>query len=290
MGWAAPPASSFLGSGIDPALGIEVAIGLLYALGSSRTVTPPRTRDEQRWRAACFYAGLITIAAALDSPIESISLKLFWVHMAQHMLLLVVAPPLIVLARPWMRLWRALPRSWRRSLARGLGVSGRTAWLRAACRFVGRPAPSFVLFSGVVLAWHIPALFDATLRSGALHALEHSLFFVAAMLFWKQAIPSPPLHSALSEPQRVAYLVGAMVVTWALAIVLALAPHALYSSYAHATGRPGGISALADQHLAAGVMWVPGSISFVIVIFVYINRWLAPERAGKRPSRLAGEH
>jgi putative membrane protein len=233
MGHAAPTASSILGSGIDPALGIEVVLALLYALGSSRTVTPVRTRDDQRWRAACFYLGLLTIAAALDSPIETISLKLFWVHMSQHMLLLVVAPPLIVVARPWMRMWRALPRSWRRSLARGFGVSSRTAWLRTAGRFIGRPVPSFVLFSGVVLAWHIPVLFDATLRSGALHALEHSLFFFTAMLFWKQAIPSPPLHNDLSEPQRVAYLIGAMVVTWALAVVLALAPHPLYSSYAH---------------------------------------------------------
>jgi cytochrome c oxidase assembly factor CtaG len=82
-----------------------------------------------------------------------------------------------------------------------------------------------------------------------------------------------------------------MVVSWILAIVLALAPHTLYAHYAHEAGRPGHISALADQQIAAGIMWVPGSITFVIVIFVYVHRWLAPQApASARAPRLASEH
>jgi cytochrome c oxidase assembly factor CtaG len=155
---------------------------------------------------------------------------------------------------------------------------------------LGRPLPSFVLFSAVLLGWHVPALFDATLRSGALHALEHTLFFATALMLWKQVIDSPPLRAALAPPARAAYVVGAMVVSWALAVVLALAPHPLYDHYAHEASRPGGISALADQQVAAGIMWVPGSISFVIVIFVYVHRWLTPAEIRAKPSRLAGEH
>jgi cytochrome c oxidase assembly factor CtaG len=210
--------------------------------------------------------------------------------MVQHVLLLVVAPPLLVLARPWLRIWRALPVGARRSLGRSLLQGGRAAPLRWSWRALGRPVASFVLFSSVLLAWHLPSLFDATLRSETLHALEHTLFFGTAVMFWKQVIDSPPLLASLRAPQRVAYVVAAMVVSWVLAVVLALAPHPLYDFYAHQASRPGGISALADQQIAAGVMWVPGSITFVIVIFVYVHRWLTPPEIRARPSRLAGEH
>jgi cytochrome c oxidase assembly factor CtaG len=110
-------------------------------------------------------------------------------------------------------------------------------------------------------------------------------------MFWKQVIESPPLHARLSSVQRVAYLVGAMVVSWMLAVALALAPHSLYASYAHEASRPGGISALTDQQIAAGIMWVPGSITFVIVIFAYVHRWLAPAPpAPTQTARLASGH
>jgi putative membrane protein len=266
------------------------ALAIAYWSGSRRTAAPARMRRRQRLRDFYFYAALIVIAIALNSPLDLLSEQVFWAHMVQHVLLLVVAPPLLVLARPWLRLWRSLPLGARRSLGRSLAHGERTTPLRWVSRTLGRPAPSFVLFSAVLLAWHVPALFDATLRSSALHALEHTLFFGTAVIFWKQVIDSPPLHADLGAPQRVAYVVGAMVVSWALAVVLALAPHPLYPFYAHEASRPGGISALADQQIAAGVMWVPGSITFVIVIFVYVHRWLTPPAIRARTSRLAGEH
>jgi putative membrane protein len=276
---------------LDPPLVLVVDLAILYWLGDRRTVTPQRKRGERRWRSACFYAAMAVLAVALASPIEALSEQLFWVHMIQHVLLLVVAAPLLVLARPWIRLWRCLPLEARRWLARGLSQGRRTAPLRSLSRGLGGPAVGFLAFSIVLLGWHIPVMFDATLRSGALHALEHTLFFSTAVMFWKQVIPSPPLHARLAAPQRVLYLVGAMIVSWALAVVLALAPHPLYSFYAHEAARPGGISALADQQVAAGIMWVPGSVTFLIVIFVYVHRWLTPSAPNSvRGSRLAGEH
>ena len=176
-------------------------------------------------------------------------------------------------------------------LAGALGKSPRTRWLRALSRALGSPQAAFVAFSAILLVWHVPSLFDATLRSSALHALEHSLFFAGAVLFWKQVIDSPPLRAPLSTAARIVYLIGAMVVSWVLAIVLALAPHPLYSFYAHEAARPGGISALGDQRIAAGIMWVPGSITFVILIFIYVNRWLAPAPSvGAAATRLASDH
>ena len=274
---------------LDPPLVLTIDLAILYWIGARRTVTPERKRVAQRWRSVSFYAGLAVLAIALASPIESLSEQLFWVHMIQHVLLLLVAAPLIVLARPWIRLWRCLPLAARRWLARGLSHGERAAPLRALSRALGSPVPSFVAFSAVLLAWHVPALFDATLRSSALHALEHTLFFLTAILFWKQAIPSPPLHTGVVAAQRVVYAIGGMIVSWVLAVVLALAPHPLYGFYAHQASRPGGISAMADQQLAAGIMWVPGSITFLIVVFIYLHRWLAPTAPAPAP-RLAGEH
>jgi putative membrane protein len=286
----AAAAPGFWDWSLDPPLVLLIGVAILYRMGSRRTVTPARTRREQRRGALSFYGALLVLAIALSSPIDALSEKLFWAHMVQHVLLLVVAPPLLVLARPWIRLWRALPLDARRGLGRGLVLGRRARPLRAVARSLGSPVPSFVLFSVVLLVWHLPALFDATLRSSELHALEHSLFFLTALLFWKQVIDSPPLRAPLTSAQRVGYVVGAMVVSWVLAIVLALAPHPLYSIYAHETARPGGISAMGDQQLAAGIMWVPASITFVIVIFVYVHRWLMPPSIPASPSRLAGEH
>jgi putative membrane protein len=288
---AASATPGFWDWSFDPPLVAVIGVAILYWIGDRRTVAPERTRRERRWRAVSFYAGLVTVVLALNSPLDALSAQLFWAHMVQHVLLLVVAPPLIVLARPWIRLWRSLPLGARQSLGRDLGQGQRTAPLRAISRTLGRPLPSFLLFAGVLLVWHVPSLFDATLRSSGIHALEHTLFFSTALLFWKQVLPSPPLRARLVPLQRVAYLVGAMIVSWVLAVVLALAPHPLYAHYAHEATRPGGISALADQQLAAGIMWVPGSITFLIVMFAYVHRWLSPSApAPARVTRLAGEH
>ncbi len=287
----AAAAPGFWDWSFDPPLVLVIDLAVFYWVGDRRTVTPQRKRVAQRWRSACFYTALAVLAIALASPIERLSAQLFWVHMIQHVLLLTVAAPLFVVARPWIRLWRCLPLEARRWLARGLSRGQRTAPLRALSRTLGRPVPSFLAFSVVLLAWHLPALFDATLRSSALHALEHTLFFVTAVMFWKQVIPSPPLHIRLAAAQRVVYAIGGMTVSWVLAVVLALAPHPLYSFYAHQASRPGGISAMADQQLAAGIMWVPGSVTFLIVVLVYVHRWLMPPEPGAtRAPRLASGH
>ena len=288
---AAPATPGFWDWSLDPPLVLVVDLAILYWVGSRRTVTPRRTAASQRWRHGAFYTAMFVLAVALASPIEKLSAQLFWVHMIQHVLLMLVAAPLIVASRPWIRLWRSLPLSGRRWLARGLAHDERAAPLRALSRFLGGPAAGLGLFSVVLLGWHVPAMFDATLHSETLHALEHTLFFTTAVLFFKQVIPSPPLRMRLSEIQRLLYVVAGMTVSWVLAVVLALAPKPLYPYYAHLTSRPGGISALADQQLAAGVMWVPGSVTFVIIIFVYVHRWLAPPAPGsRRAPRLASGH
>ena len=232
----------------------------------------------RRWRTAAFWAGLAALVIALDSPIDTEADKLLWVHMIQHLLLITVAPPLLLLARPAPRLLRALPADARRPLAHFLARSPWAAPLRA----LARPLPAWLAFVGTLAVWHVPALYDATLRSQAVHDLEHITFYATGLLFWAHAIGIPPLRAMLDWPRRAGYVVGAMIAGWVLALVLAVAGHPLYAAYAHLAHRPGGLSALADQQLAAGMMWVPGSISFTIAFIVALVRWLEPARERER--------
>jgi cytochrome c oxidase assembly factor CtaG len=118
-----------------------------------------------------------------------------------------------------------------------------------------------------------------------IHALQHLTFFATALLFWTRVVYSPPWRSPLSELAKLAYVVSTMVVGWVLAIVLALATSPLYSAYAGEASRPGHISALTDQQLAAGVMWVPGSISYTVASILIAYRWLEPRAPRLPPPR-----
>jgi cytochrome c oxidase assembly factor CtaG len=103
------------------------------------------------------------------------------------------------------------------------------------------------------------------------------MFFFSGLLFWARVIDPGPLRPRLIWPVRVAYAVGAMIVGWVLAIVLVVVPHPLYAHYANLIHRPGGITADTDQQIAAGIMWVPGSISYTIAMLIGFYRWLEPE-------------
>jgi len=135
-----------------------------------------------------------------------------------------------------------------------------------------------------LVVWHIPAAFDLTLRSAPVHDLEHLLFLGLGVLFWAQVIDSPPLHSRLGHLQRAMFVGAAAIVGWALSIALTLAPSPLYAPYGELAARPGGLSGLADQRLAAGVMLVPGSIAFAIVAALALTRWLAEDEPRAAPA------
>ena len=230
----------------------------------------PRHR-RQAW---AFYAALATIVAALDSPIDTLAAKLFWVHMVQHVLLMMVAAPLLVLAAPWTPMWKGLSLAMRRRLA--VAYVRAPAWraLRSAGRRLASPMPAWLLFNVDLCAWHVPGLYGATLRSQVLHDLEHVSFLVLGVVFWANVIDSPPLRARLGMPWRIGYVTLGAVVAWLLAVVLAFARSPLYPAYAALHVRPGGLSALADQQLAAGIMWGPGSIPYAVFVFVALYRWL----------------
>ena len=259
---------------LDPSLTYVGAAAMLYVLGSRGGYRPTPLQ------ALSFAASLLTIVIALNSPIDYYADRLFWAHMLQHILLLTVAPPLLVLGRPWPRMWRALPLEPRTRIARSVALSPRLAPVRA----IARPVPAWILFNATIIGWHIPGAYNATLTSGTVHALEHAMFFFAGILFWARVIDLGPLRPRLAWLARIAYAAGAMVVGWIIAITLTIWPHALYGYYAALHTRPGGITALTDQQIAAGVMWVPGSLAYVITFIIGFYRWLEPDRPRNRVS------
>jgi putative membrane protein len=263
-------------SPLAPPFVLGLLAAVLYARGRRRhlRIVAARHRGGLGWRALAFWAGLVTIVLALDSVIDNEAERLFWVHMVQHVLLMMVAAPLLVLAAPWIPIWKGLPLSTRRGLGAAYMRSPGWRAVRSVGRAVGAPIPVWILFNADLCVWHIPALYGLTLRSQAVHDLEHFSFLVLAVLFWAQVIDSPPLRPRLDEGRRVAYVTLGATVCWLLAVVLAFAPSPLYESYSALAARPGGLSALADQQLAAGIMWGPGSVPYAVFVFVALYRWL----------------
>jgi cytochrome c oxidase assembly factor CtaG len=249
----------------------------LHVAGRRRSASPP-------WRAVAFYGALAAIAIALFDPVDSMATRLLWAHMLQHLLLMAVAAPLLVLGAPWLPFWRPLPLGFRRRVAAAVVNGPRFAWLRRAARFLSLPVVAWVVFNGDLALWHVPALYDLTLRNPAVHYLEHLSFLAFGMLFWAQACESPPFHPRLGQFQRVAFLTAGAAAAWLLAVVLALSPSPLYSAYASIQPRPEGLSALTDQQLAAGAMWGPGSVPYAQGVFWLLYAWLE-EDGGRRRRR-----
>jgi cytochrome c oxidase assembly factor CtaG len=260
----------------------------LHMLGERRAaVLTGRPRDRRaRIRAALFYAGLLTILLAVAGPIDALADKLLWIHMIQHMLLLTVAPALIVLGAPWRSLWRPLPLGLRRTVARTVIRSPGFAPIRALGRWFVTPIGALLAFTVDLWLWHLPAAYDLALRSSNVHALEHITFLVVGILFWAQVTASAPAKPTLPPLARVAYVGAGAVSNVLVAMVLAFAPTALFAHYAHLANRPGGITALQDQQIAAGIMWSGGDVPFGIAIALLVQGWLRDQE--ERTLRLGG--
>src|SRR5947209_2245144 len=147
---------------VQPALIYVALAAALYVVGSRRMGAARRGPGDGR-RVAAFFTGLLVIVLALDSPLDALADKLFWAHMLQHILLLTVAPPLILLGRPWPRMWRALPLGARTALGRMIAQARWAAPIRA----LARPLPAWLLFHGTLVLWHPPGRYHAHLPSRA---------------------------------------------------------------------------------------------------------------------------
>jgi cytochrome c oxidase assembly factor CtaG len=157
--------------------------------------------------------------------------------------------------------------------------------VRVTGRALGHPVGALIAYSVNLLAWHAPALYDLALRNSWAHALEHIMFMGFGVLLWAQAIDSPPWRASLSYPGRVVLLVASMIPNVALSMVLAFSRSPLYPFYVQVAHRPGGITAMTDQQIAAGIMWSAGDLPFAVAIVALAVRWLGGHDAEQRRGR-----
>jgi cytochrome c oxidase assembly factor CtaG len=220
-------------------------------------------------RTAAFLGGLFAIAVALMSGIERYDTTLFSVHMVQHLVLMLVAAPLIALSAPITQLLRvASPRVRQRWILPVL-ESGPVAVL-------SHPAVTWLTYTAVLWFSHFSALFDTALGDPFIHDLEHGLYLGAALLYWWPVVGLDPSPHRLSYPVRIGYLLLQLPFSSFLAMVVLFAGAPLYLHYA-TLGAPYGISALSDQQLAAGIMWFVGDIVVIGAILVMVGLWMGDE-------------
>jgi putative membrane protein len=256
---------------VHPSIPIGLGIlALIYTLGimriGRRDGAVPRI---DRLQTATFALGLVIFFLALTGPIHDLSDSyLFSAHMVQHLIVTLVAPPLTLLGTPeWLM----------RPLLRPPAV-------RKIVRFVTRGPVAFVLFSGTLAVWHLPALYNATLLLLEVHIFEHVLFITTAFIAWWPVL-SPIREMRLRPPLQLLYLILLTLPMKGLGALLTLSDELLFPAYALAP-RVFGIDVFEDQRIGGLLMWVPaGFILWGAAAIVFFRWWLSEERGASGASR-----
>ena len=265
---------------------IILVMGVLagaYTSGWWRLRHVSRRHAPLGWQPALYLSGLLVLGLALLSPLERWADECFTLHMVQHLLLIMIAPPLLLYANPLPAVLWALPRRARHPLGRLLR---RGALVRRGLRAVTWPPVAWLVFVGTLWIWHSPALYQAALRHEALHALEHLAFFGTALLFWWPIItPAPQVRGRLHPGLQIVYLMAATGQNTLLAAVIAVPQRVLYPVYATAS-QAWGLSPLNDQALGGGLMWVAGHM-YLLPILLIVARALGEEEQSTRQREAA---
>ncbi len=236
-----------------------------------------------RWRLSAFVGGLAALWIAIASPLDAFSSLLLSAHMVQHLLLMSAAPPLILLGAPYLPLLRGLPRKIARE-----GVGPFLIWpaLRRAGNALTNPLSCWMVMAITLTVWHVPAAFDLALRSPGWHKVEHACFFGSWILFWWPVVrpfPSKPHWPLWTVP---VYLLAADLLNTALSAFLTFSDHVLFRPYLEAP-RLFGTTALTDQSCAGVIMWVPGSLVFLIPAVFIAIQYLSASHSLVRPRQTA---
>jgi len=247
-----------------------VTSAMLYAVGVWRLWRRAGARRGVRGvHVLRFALGWLVLSGALFSPLDAFAERSFAAHMVQHELLMLVAAPLLILARPleaWT--WALAPRSRRR-----LAIIARARWVKRSWRVMISPSGAWCLHAGAVWIWHAPAFFIAAAADPSLHVAQHVCFLGSALLFWWSVLRH---RAGAQAPGAMISLFTTMLHTSALGALLTLATHPFYRVTGQATVL--GLTALEDQQLGGLVMWVPGSLAYLIAGLVVVAGWLAPLR------------
>jgi putative copper resistance protein D len=252
----------------DPVVVLSLTAAAWLYLGGLRRLRSSGRPFPRRWTTA-YLAGLGAVALALVSPIDVYADALLWVHMCQHLLLTLVAPPLLALGAPITLALRATsPRTRRR-------------WLVPVLRsrpvaFLANPIVGWVLFAGAPFAIHFSPLFDLALRDDAVHAAEHALWLGTALVYWWPIVGRDPMPHRVSYPARMFSMILTMPATSFAALALYGASTSLYPAYA-ALPAPWGAQALGSQRVAALIMWLVGNLAMVVAMLVVAAAWKRDE-------------
>lgn len=226
-------------------------------------LAPGRALTGRFW---IFLLGVLTLMVALVSPVDTLGDRyLFSAHMLQHLLLILVVPPLLLLGIPPAMIEPVLARP----------------AVRAAEHALGHPALAWPLGISTLWLWHLPVLYDAALVNGSVHIVQHLSFLVTSTIFWWPVLGSLARYR-LSLPIAILYLFSASIASSVLGIILTFAPAGLYWPYQHPVGSAAivhllrdqwGFDPASDQQVGGLLMWVPGGLTYLVVICGLLARW-----------------
>ncbi|MGQ0603926.1 MAG: cytochrome c oxidase assembly protein [Anaerolineales bacterium] len=233
------------------------------------------------WRRAAFIAGILVLFIALISPLDALAEQLFAAHMVQHMLMVVVAAPLLTASRPLTFMLLGLPSQLRHNLGR---LWNRSRRLQMIWRGISRPAVTWSAHTLALWAWHAPGLYEPALSDVRLHALEHLSFLLTALLFW-WAIIQMARQSRENIGAAILYLFTMAIQSGLLGVLMTFARQPWYTVHT-LTAPQWGLSALDDQQLAGVIMWVPAGLVYVLTALLLFRFWLEDmeHRAGRLPA------
>ncbi len=251
---------------------------VLYAWGVVRVNRLRPRHPWSGWRTAAFVAALVVTAAAIFSFIGVYDGVLFWDHMVQHLLLIMVASALFAMASPIDLLWRATTGRAHQLVTMGLrsGIA----------RFFGHPAVAFVLYAVVIPISHLTAFYNYTLEYEEVHNLEHLLFLVVGYLFWRQIFGGEPNRYRMHPALQFAYLFLAVPVDTFTGLSLDQVRHEIFPAYS-ALHRTWGPSLVTDLHLGGVIMWVGGDTLMLLPMIPIAIRWMRQEE--RRAARVDRE-
>jgi cytochrome c oxidase assembly factor CtaG len=260
----------------DPTIQVPLMVAALGWLWAVRRVNARHAANPVPFsRTIAFLAGLLLIEVALQSPIERYDGTLFSAHMVQHVMLTLLAPPLIALSAPVTLLLRVSRPDVRRRFILPVLHS-------RVFRVVSHPVVAWILFAGVMWGTHFSPVFERSLEDDFVHKLEHVAYLTAGMLFWWPAVGLDPSPWRIPHPLRVLYVFLQMPQNTFLALAIFSASEPLYPHYV-AIQRAWGPTPLADQQVAGGLMWVIGDLTFLAAILGVALAWMrADERLGAR--------